>query len=78
MIIEGEGNNFHIHYASFYNFKETQVTIQALLDEGERAFFVPSMQGENLVFRVYVGIFSDRNQAEKVVKNLEFEYLPFL
>ncbi|MDY7032761.1 MAG: AAA family ATPase [Thermodesulfobacteriota bacterium] len=78
MIVEGEGNNFHIHYASFYNFKETQLTTQALLDGGERAFFVPSMQGENQVFRVYVGIFSNRNQAEKVVKKLEFEYLPFL
>ena len=78
MIVEGEGNNFHVHYASFYNFKDARLVTQKLLGEGKKAFLVPSRQGENQVFRVYMGIFPNRNQAEKAVRNLEFEYLPFL
>ena len=78
MIVQGGGINFHIHYASFYNFKPAQRVIHKLIANGKKAFVVPSLQGDNMVFRVYVGILSDRNKAEKLLKSIEFKYLPFL
>ena len=78
MIVTGEGNTYHIHYASFYNFRSAQKATQRLLANGEDAFFIPSRQGQNLVFRVYMHIFSDRNEAKKALKNLDFRFLPFL
>jgi type II secretory pathway predicted ATPase ExeA len=78
MIVTGEGNTYHIHYASFYNFTTAQRATQRLLANGEDAFLIPSRQGQNLVFRVYIGIFSDRNEAKKLLKNLDFRFLSFL
>jgi len=78
MIVKGEGNTYHIHYASFYNFRPAQKATQKLLANGEEAFLIPSRQGQNLVFRVYIGIFSDRNETKKLLKNLDFRFLSFL
>ena len=78
MIVAGEGNTYHIHYASFYSFRTAQKATQRLLANGKNAFFMPSRQDQNLVFRVYIDIFSDRNEAKKALKNLDFRFLPFL
>jgi len=78
MIVQGENDNYHIHYASFYTLRPAQKATQRLIANGNEAFIVPSQHGQNLVFRVYVGFFSDMNEAKKSLKNLDFRFLSFL
>ncbi len=78
LIAKDENGNFHIHYASFYNFGQAQQSVQALINDNKEAFIIPSKQGDNLVYRVYIGIFKSQDDAESGLNDLKLKYLSFL
>ena len=80
LIVKDEKGIYHIHYASFYRFKNARQSIQDLIREKENqeAFIVPVRQGDNLVYRVYLGIFRDTNDAQKTLNTLQLKYFYFL
>ena len=81
LIGKNPDGTFHIHYASFYNLEPkiiaTKLTEKLRLSNNKAAV-VMSEQGDDLVFRVFVGEYKTRGEAETALENLEFEYLPFL
>ena len=78
LIVKDEDGNFHIHYASFYNFGQAQKSVQELINDKKEAFMIPSKQGDNLVYRVYIGIFKSQDDAESSLNDLKLKYLSFL
>lgn len=78
MVVSGEDNTFYIHYASFYRIEPARKAHQDLLSRGTEAFIIPARQGEHMVFRVYIGLFNDRETARMAAINLDFRQLPFL
>jgi len=78
LIAKNENGNFHIHYASFYNFGQAHQSVQELIHDNKEAFIIPSKQGDGLVYRVYIGIFKSRYDAESSLNDLKLKYLSFL
>ncbi|MCD4675480.1 MAG: SPOR domain-containing protein [Desulfobacula sp.] len=78
LIVKNKNKNFHIHYTSYYNYSEASKTIQKLSKENKLVFTLPVRQGENLVYRVYIGVFTDKNIAAAYLNKLNFDHLPFL
>ena len=78
LIVKDENGNFHIHYASFYNFGQAQQSVQELINDKKEAFIIPSKQGDNLVYRVYIGIFKNQDDAESSLNDLNLKYFFFL
>ena len=78
LIVKDEDGNFHIHYASFYNFGQAQKSVQELINDKKEAFMIPSQQVDNLVYRVYIGIFKSQDDAESSLNDLKLKYLSFL
>ncbi len=78
LIVQNSDGNFHIHYASFYNYTDTKDTVQKLSKDNEMVFYVPVKQGENLVYRVYFGFFNKKEEAVEHINNIQIEYLSFL
>lgn len=78
LIAKDENGNFHIHYASFYNFGQAQQSVQELINDKKEAFIIPSKQGDNLVYRVYIGIFKSQDDAESSLNDLKLKHLSFL
>lgn len=78
LIVKDPSGRFHIHYASHYKYEDAQITRQNLLDQSIKAFVLPSVQGNNTVYRVYCGNFKTRNEAEEKLKTLEFKQLRFI
>lgn len=74
LLVKDKHGLFHIHYASFYRFKKAEAVLKELVNKGYKAFMIPNLQGENTVFRIYVGIFKNRNQGLQQLQHLE---LPF-
>lgn len=77
LIVANQNGTFHIHYASHYKFEDAQKTVQDLLSAEKKAFIIPSIQGDNFVYRVYCGIYSNRVEAEDEIETLELKCLPF-
>jgi len=78
LIVKDEKGIYHIHYASFYRRKDARLCIQNLIKEGKEAYKISARQGDNLVYRVYFGMFKNSDDAEKTLDTLELEYLYFL
>ena len=78
LIVKDENGTFHIHYASFYNFGQAQQSVQTLINDNKESFIIPSKQGNNLVYRVYIGIFKSQDDAESSLNDLKLKYLSFL
>lgn len=78
LIVKDEKGNFHIHYASFYNFGQAQQSVQGLINDNKEAFIIPYKQGDNLVYRVYIGIFKSQDDAESSLNELKLKHLSFL
>lgn len=78
LIVKNEDGNFHIHYASFYNFGQAQKSVQELINDKKEAFIIPSKQGDNLAYRVYIGIFKSQDDAESSLNDLKLKHLSFL
>ena len=78
LIVSGTEGAYHIHYASFYNFSEARHAAGKLLEQGLEAFIMPSHRSENTTYQVYVGIFSNHDDAAAQLHNLELKYISFL
>jgi general secretion pathway protein A len=78
LIGENPDGTFHIHYASFYRFEPATKLTEKLRLANKKAFFVKEMQGDDFVFRTFVGEYETREEAENAMKHLKFEHLPFL
>lgn len=78
LIVSGGEGAYHIHYASFYNFSEARHAAGKLLKQGLEAFVMPSHRSENITYQVYVGIFTNRDDAAAQLHNLELKYISFL
>lgn len=78
LIVQNADGHFHIHYASFYNYSDANDLVQKVSKDHEMTFYVPVRQGENLVYRVYLGFFNKKEDAVQYVQNLHIEYLSFL
>ena len=80
LIVKDEKGIYHIHYASFYRFKNAQQSVQDLIKDkdNQEAFVVPVRQGDNLAYRVYLGIFKDSDDAQKTLNTLKLKYFYFL
>lgn len=74
----GDDGKLHIHYASFYEEDNAQKVKEKLQKAGFDAFFVASRQGDIEVFRVYIGTFTQKEDAITVLNTVEFKNLPFL
>jgi type II secretory pathway predicted ATPase ExeA len=78
LIVKDEKGIYHIHYASFYNHKDATLCIQNLINKNQEASIFSTRQGDNLVYRVYLGMFKNSNEAKKTLDTLELEYFYFL
>jgi len=78
LIVTDDRGKYYIHYASFYTYKQANDTTQRLFGNQKSAFLIPCSQGDNVVFRVYLGMFDREEDAENTLKNLKLEFLPFL
>ena len=79
LIVKDEKGLYHIHYASFFDSGEiAERCVQNLIKEHHEAFVIPVKQGENLVYRVYLGVFKSIDDAEKVLDKIELKYFDFL
>lgn len=78
MLARGEDGRLHIHYASFYALDNARRVTERFQREGLDSFFLASRQGTGQVFRVYVGSFARREEAERLLNTIEFKNLPFL
>ena len=78
LIVKDENGMYHIHYASFYHQKTATLCAQGLNNRNQEAFVISTRQGDNLVYRVYLGTFKNRGHAEKVLDTLDLEYFSFL
>lgn len=78
LVVKDSNGRFHIHYASHYNFKDAQITVQNIVRDNLEAFASPSIQGDNSVYRVYCGNFFSRTEAEEEIKSLDLKRLPFV
>ena len=68
----------NLHYASCYNFEQAQQSVQELINDNKEAFIIPYKQGDNLVYRVYIGIFKSQDDAESSLNELKLKHLSFL
>jgi len=78
LVVKDSSGRFHIHYASHYKFEDAQITVQNLVRDNMKAFVIPSIQGDNSVYRVYCGNFLSRFEAEEEIKTLELKRVPFI
>ena len=78
LIVKDEKGIYRIHYASFYRRKDATFCIQELIEKNQEAFVISVQQGDNLVYRVYLGQFESRDDAEKVLDKTELKYFNFL
>jgi len=78
LIVKNGNGNFHIHYTSYYNYLYVNRIIKKFGKEKQVAFSIPVRQGENIVYRVYIGLFIDQTSALSYMENLNFDHLPFL
>ena len=78
LIVKDETGLYHIHYGSFRRQEDAARCIQNLIKKNQEAFVIFSRQGNNRRYRVYVGTFKDRDEAEKILDTLELKYLHFL
>ncbi len=78
LIVKNATGNYHIHYSSHYNYAEVQKTIDGLGTIEQTIFFLPVKQGDNLVYRIYIGVFKNREPAANHLKKLDFSHLPNL
>jgi len=78
LIVDGENGNYHIHYASFYDFNDARRCVQELGDKKKKLFILQAHQQETEVYRVYYGLFNNSYDAQKELNALELKYLNFL
>ncbi len=78
LIVKNGNGNFHIHYTSYYNYLYVNRIIKKFGKEKQLAFSIPVWQGENIVYRIYIGLFIDQASALGYMENLNFDHLPFL
>lgn len=78
LIVKDEKGVYHIHYASFYRREDARLCIQDLIKENKEAYIISARQGDNLVYRVYVGTFKNSDDAKRILATLQLKYLYFL
>ncbi|MEK7308563.1 MAG: AAA family ATPase [Nitrospirota bacterium] len=78
LIVQDEQGSYYIHYASFYKFEMAQQALQELTDYKQNVFLITALQGDTMVYRLYLGIFSQYKDAENTLKSLNLRYLLFL
>ena len=78
LIVKDGKGSYYIHYASFYSFEKARSGVQELGSQNQQVFLFTVLTGKELIYRIYLGLFNDYSEAEKEVRKIDFEYLPFL
>jgi hypothetical protein len=78
LIVKDETGSYQIHYASFYNLENANRTFKDIIKRNEKAILISFIQGETPVYRIYLGLFKSREQAETNLNSLQFKELSFL
>jgi general secretion pathway protein A len=78
LIVKDKKGHYRIHYASFYRREDATLCIKNLIKKNQEAFVISAQQGDNLVYRVYVGTFKNSDDAGKILDTLELEFFSFL
>lgn len=78
LIVKDEKGAFRIHYGSFIRRNDARLCTQDLIEEDKKAATISARQGDNRRYRVYVGAFKDREDAEKLLDILQLKYFYFL
>ena len=78
LIVKDKKGRYHIHYASSYRRSDAALYVQDLIKEGKDASMISARQGDNLVYRVYLGTFRNSDDAEKILDTLELDFFSFL
>ena len=77
LIVKDESGAYHIFYASFFREEDAKRCVQDLIREGKDASMISARQGDNLVYRVYLGTFKNSDDAERVLDTLDLKYFSF-
>lgn len=78
LIVKNPGGNYHIHYFSSYSYLKARKIVEKLSGQDHKVFLLPVKMGDNLVFRIYVGLFESKTDASNYMGKLDFRHLPFL
>jgi type II secretory pathway predicted ATPase ExeA len=80
LVVKDRKGRYLIHYASFYNLKEAQQSCNRSKNNNDIVSVISTkhLQGENLVYRIYLGFFNSSDEAEKRLVDLKPKYLSFI
>jgi len=78
LMIKDAKGAYYIHYASFYNFNSARELYQTMQQEQRGVFLHTAQHGRKLIYRIYLGAYPHRDEAQTVLDTTHFEYLPFL
>lgn len=77
LLLRDTSGQYLIYYGSFYSADTAQQLITRLKESEHRAFFISHMQGDLTVYRIYLGLFQNREEAQRALETVDFDHLPF-
>ena len=78
LIVKNEKGKYYIFYASFYRFSEAEQFLEQLNRNTGKAHLFPVKQKNNLVYRLFIGSFSEYNEALHFLNSLDKQYWRFI
>ncbi len=78
LIVLDEKGKYYIFYASFYRFSEAEQFLEQLNRNTGKAHLFPVKQKNNLVYRLFIGSFSEYNEALHFLNSLDKQYWRFI
>jgi len=78
LVVRDEKGTYYVYYASFDNLMEARASIRDLGKDGKDAQRTSVHEGEQGVYRIYIGPFKNREDVATCLNRIDFKYLPFL
>jgi type II secretory pathway predicted ATPase ExeA len=75
LIIKNENNQYYIYYQAYYDYARSHLSRNDLSKGNVKAFVIPAIQGSEMVYRIYLGVFKSHEDALKVLDTLNLKHM---